>query len=994
MRVHRFASICVCVVLGLMAALPLCAADNSGQPNGYALTAWTTERGLPPGDVLVMTQDLDGYLWVGTTSGLARFDGLQFSLWGTHGEPALPVRSVPALIGAHDGSLWIGFGNPGGVSRFRNGQIVHYSEQDGLPRGAIAALIEDRHGTVWAGGAGGLSRFADDRWEPMVGVAGLPAAEISTLYEDQRGVLWVGGAAGVYRRETTTFELVDSSAAYPRSLGEDGAGTMWVTDLHRIVRKVRAANAPPLPPDVRLPAAGWRLLHDRDGSLWVASWASGLLRIRKPAGGVAPVVERFAYESKIGGSPRSLFEDMDGNIWVGMRGGGLLRVSESVLQNDIPLDGLTTDGVRALSSAGDGSVWVATEHNLHHFSGSARKVYSLSQTIALHTDQTGTVWAATTQDVVRVVGDRVQTVGLPQGLRFDSIASITTDPAGGLWLCHVNQQGLMRWSGGRLSRFEDVPDVFAKPCGYTYTDRRGRVWVGFIAGGVGVYEDGHFRMHDEKSGLVPGRVVAISEDRKGSVWVSSVAGLSRFQNGRFTTLTTVNGPFAGVVPTLVEDNDGYIWMGVNAGAGLMRLNPAEIDKVATNRSHEVEYRLYDASDGLPGDFQWTSRPAAVRAGDGRIWLATRAGASVIDPRQLPRIHRPAPPRIDRVVVDGRAIPSIGNIELPARTSNLQVDYGTLSLSAATKLRYRYMLEGVNPEWVDAGARRQATFANVPPGRYRLRVSATNDGLWTEARFWDFSIAPPFYKTNRFYALCLISLLLALGSTWWLRLRAVQHQFALVIAERARVSREIHDTLLQSLSAIGLELETIASQLDPSQQFPRDSLRRLRQDVRRSVREARESIMELRSTRVERRDLAEALRDLAARTKSTEGVQLAVAVEVSGQPRRCSAETEDELLRIGQEAVSNAVRHGRATKIEVALDYGEDALSLRVSDDGAGFVPAGFPAGTGAHLGLMNMKERAEKIGGHVRISSQPGHGTAVLAVAPLSSPSAAERSPA
>ena len=205
-----------------------------------------------------------------------------------------------------------------------------------------------------------------------------------------------------------------------------------------------------------------------------------------------------------------------------------------------------------------------------------------------------------------------------------------------------------------------------------------------------------------------------------------------------------------------------------------------------------------------------------------------------------------------------------------------------------------------------------------------------------------------------------------------------------------MSREIHDTLLQSLGAIGLELETIASQLDPSQYVPRDALRRLRKDVRRSVREARESIMELRSTRLERRDLAEALRDLAAKTKSAEGVQLAVAV--SGQPRRCSADTEEQLLRIGQEAVSNAVRHGRATRIEVALDYGEDDLSLRVSDDGAGFVPAGYPIETGAHLGLMNMKERAEKIGGHVHISSQPGQGTAVLAVAPLSSPAGAERS--
>jgi signal transduction histidine kinase/ligand-binding sensor domain-containing protein len=989
MRAHRIAL--AVLVSGILPGVPLLrAADGPSQPNGYALTAWTTERGLPPGDVLDITQDLDGYLWIGSTGGLARFDGLQFASWGAHGEPPLPMRSVPALTGSHDGSLWIGFGAPGGVSRFRNGQIAQYSERDGLPPGAIVALMEDRHGTIWAGGAGGLSRFVDDRWEPMGGVSGLPAAEVTSLFEDQHGTLWVGGAAGVYRRESTTFELVDASATYPRSLAEDETGAIWVTDLLRIVRKVRTANAPHLPPDVRLPAAGMALLHDRGGSLWVASWASGLFRIRKSATGSDPVVERFAYEGKLGGSPRSLFEDHDGNIWIGMRGGGLLRVSESVLQNDIPLDGLTTDGVRALSSAEDGSVWVATEHNLHRFSGRDRKVYNVPQTLALHTDKSGALWAATTQGITRVVGDRLLPLALPQGTRWDRIASITTDASGAVWLCHVDQ-GLLRWSGGRLSRLDDQPAVFGKPCGFTFTDRRDRVWVGFNAGGVAVCEGGRFRTYDEKGGLVPGRVVAIYEDRKGSMWVSAAAGLSRFQNGRFTTLTPGNGPFNAVVPTLVEDNDGYMWIGINGGSGLIRLNPAELDKVAASPTHNVEYRMYDVSDGLPGDLQWPSRPAAVRAGDGRLWLATRAGASVIDPQRLPRNLRPAPPRVDRIVVDGRTLPSVGSVELPSGTSTLQVDYGSLSLSAASKLRYRYMLEGVNQEWVDAGPRRQATFTNVPAGRHRLRISATNDGLWTEARVWDFSIAPPFYKTNRFYALSAVGLLLALGAAWRLRLGAVQRRFSLVIAERARVSREIHDTLLQSLGAIGLEVETIATQLDPSQHVARDALRRLRQDVRRSVREARESIMELRSTRLERRDLAEALRDLAARTKSTEGAELAVAVEVSGQPRRCSPETEEQLLRIGQEAVSNAVRHGRPTKIEVALDYGEDALSLRVSDDGAGFVPAGLPAGTGAHLGLMNMKERAAKIGGHVRILSQPGQGTAVLAVAPLSFPSTAER---
>ena len=442
----------------------------------------------------------------------------------------------------------------------------------------------------------------------------------------------MGAAAGVYRRESSAFELIDSSSTYSRSLAEDETGAIWATDLHQVVKKVRTGDAPHFPADVRLPAAGWRLLHDRNGSLWVSSWASGLLRIRQP--GSHPVVDRFSYESKIGGSPRALFEDMDGNIWVGMRGGGLLRISGSVVKNDIPLDGLTTDGVRALSAAADGGVWVATEHNLHRFVGGTRKVYSLPQTLALRTDKTGTLWAATTQGVVRLVNDRLVPVAMPRSLRPDRVASITTDSHGALWLCLVNQ-GLWRWSEGQVSRFDNVPEVFAKPCTFTYTDRRDRVWVGFNAGGVGVYEDGRFRIYDEKSGIVGGRTAAIYEDRKGAIWVSAAGGLSRLQNGRFTTLTAENAPFSSIVPTLVEDNDGFMWLGVNAGSGLIRFNPSELDKVAANHAYEIEYRLYDVSDGLPGDLQWPSRPAAVRAGDGRLWLATRAGVSVIDPVQLP-----------------------------------------------------------------------------------------------------------------------------------------------------------------------------------------------------------------------------------------------------------------------------------------------------------------------------------------------------------------------
>jgi len=746
-RAIAFTRVVLVLLVVIGSSLRAFAADAAEPPTSYTLTAWTTEKGLPPGDVLAMTQDLDGYLWIGTTGGLVRFDGFQFASWGAHGEPALPAKSVPALIGSHDGSLWIGFGNAGGVSRFRDGRLVNYSERDGLPRGAIAALVEDRHGTIWAGGSGGLSRFVDDRWELVGPAAGLPGDDVFSLYEDRNGTLWVGAAGGVYRGQSSEFELIDDTSKYAWGLAEDDAGAMWVTDLHRIVKKVKALDAPHLPAAVRVPSAGWRLLHDRHGSLWVASWGSGLLRIRNH-GAAQSVVERFSYENKIAGSPRSLFEDQDGNIWVGMRGGGLLRISEAVVRNDIPLDGLTPDGVRALSASGDGSVWVATEHNLHRFSARARKVFSLPQTLALHTDTAGTVWAATTQGVVRVVNDRLVPLALPQGMRWDRIASITTDSAGALWLCR-NDQGLWRWDQGKFSRFDDVPEVSAKPCSFTYTDRRDRVWVGFVAGGVALYEGGQFHVYDEHAGLAGGRVAAIYEDRKGAVWISAAAGLSRVQNGRVTTVTAENGPFSSVVPSLLEDNDGYLWMGVNSGSSLVRFNPSELDKVAANRAYEIEYSVYDISDGLPGDLQWLSRPAAVRGGDGRLWFATRDGVSLIDPQLLPRGRRPAPPRVDRVTADGRLLASAPGVSLPARTSTLQVDYGALSLSAASKLRFRYMLEGQNSAWVDAGSRRQAVFTAIQPGHYRFRVSATNDGRWTEAAAWDFSVAPPFYRTNRF-----------------------------------------------------------------------------------------------------------------------------------------------------------------------------------------------------------------------------------------------------
>ena len=265
--------------------------------------------------------------------------------------------------------------------------------------------------------------------------------------------------------------------------------------------------------------------------------------------------------------------------------------------------------------------------------------------------------------------------------------------------------------------------------------------------------------------------------------------------------------------------------------------------------------------------------------------------------------------------------------MPSGTSTLRIEYGTVSLSSAAKLRFRYMLEGVDDEWVYAGSGREATYAGVPSGSYNFRVSTTANGEWTEAARWEFSVAPPFYRTPGFITLFLLGIGLMLTAAWWLRLRAVRSQYALVFAERARVSREIHDTLLQSLAAIGVELETIATELDPTQSPAREGLRRLRRQVGHCLREARESILELRHNSMKPRALVDSLRELAENTTKSKGIR--VEFSTTGRPRSSSADTDMQLLRIAQESVNNAVRHGQASLVRINLSFEDDRAVLTV-----------------------------------------------------------------
>jgi ligand-binding sensor domain-containing protein/signal transduction histidine kinase len=962
-------------------AAQLSALDSTEPTTGYAVTLWNVRDGLRSSDIRAIAEDRDGYLWLGTRDGLIRFDGFQF-VSASDEDPHIRGAVVDALVGSRDGSLWAGFADVEGVSRIRNGQVTDYVAKDGLPEGMITVLIEDRDGTVWAGGSGGLSAFQGAAWQRVDVADGLPAASVFSLFQDRAGTLWAGTSAGVFRglNGDRAFQLYDGSSKFVQSFAQDSMGALWITESRTIVRQLdTTAHRDPLR-TVQLPGMARGIICDQFGTLWVAGLGEGLFRITQSAGVNRPVVELFHREPTMAVAARSLFEDRDKNLWVGMRGGGLLRLSKSTIKTDLPLQGFTNDGVRAVASTPDRSVWVATGHRLNQFAGNQSRAFAVEDTIVLHTDRTGLLWTVTPQAVGQFVNGRVVPIAMPSGLHLDRTISLTTDTSGAVWLCNFDD-GVMRWERGALRRFNELTGS-RRRCSYLFTDARNRVWVGFTSGGAAVYDKGRFQLYEQRDGLATGSVAAIYQDHLESIWIVTVDGLTRIRDKQLVTVDGRQGLQGQIVPTFVEDANGDLWLGTESGSKLVRFAAAEIDKVAANPSHQLEYETYDESDGLLGPLPRVGRPGAIRAPDGTLWVFSGGRVAVINPNKM-HVRQNAPvAHLERVTIDGKPVLASTDLVMPAGARMLQIEYGAISLSSASKLRFRYRLDGFSDGWVNAGPRRQISFTNLRPRSYRFHVAVTTDGVWPRSdASVGFTVLPPFYRTVWFYGLGILVAATVSWMLWWLRVRAIRNEFALVAAERARLSREIHDTLLQSLGALILQLEFVSRHLDPSQTKAREAMQRLRKHVVNCVRDARRSVWELRSPRLEQRNLAEAIEEMAQETMVA--LPVLIKVNVTGRVRQSRPDFEQHLLRIAQEAISNAVQHGQADEVLVELNYQGKALSMNVSDNGRGFQAEDTTAKTGDHWGLLNMRERVARMGGQLSVTSVIGQGTVVTAVSPL-----------
>ncbi|HQZ37561.1 MAG TPA: two-component regulator propeller domain-containing protein [Vicinamibacterales bacterium] len=956
-------------------AIPALATEDVSLAD-YVLTSWTTKDGLPSDVIWSVTQDRDGYLWLGTNGGLVRFDGVRFATVESAFGTALPHAPVRSVYAGPDGTLWLGFSEMGGVSRIAGQHATNYGEADGLPRAMVTAIVQDPRGRVWAGTTRGLFQLTRERWRAIGPAEGLPEVRIDSLYVDRSGSLLVGTSVGVYSQppDGRSFRVVDEMndvASTFRGFGEDAAGALWVTDPLVAFRRLGEAM-----PAVRTPERGRgnRLIFDRERYLWVATMDEGLWRIRLDAAGQRGAVEKI----RMSGA-RTLFEDHDGNIWTGA-GDGLIRLRKPRV-TPVTHQGL----VEAVASTGDGIVWAATADGVLPFRHNMRdeKIQPLlrpgARVRAMRTDAKGTLWLITDAGLLQLRDGRSQWFRISNGLpRLNGVSAIA--PAGDdtLWISD-RAHGLFHWDPRRPDTMEPVPQLAHVGLSSIFTDRQGRLWFASVDGRLGMIHGNSVRFFGPQEGLSSGPHLTVFEDSRHVIWIGSFSGLSWFDGERFARFPQMRG-FRGGVSSILEDTDHDLWLAT--ASGIVCARRTDLDAALADPSHMVNMSLFDAADGLAGMPISFGGPSALLAGDGRLWFVTGRGLTSLNPRLLKQPRRPAQVRIESVLADEQPLASSAGMTLPARTSRLQIDYSVLDLSRPMGIRFKYRLEGFDADWIDAGTRRQALYSHLPPRSYRFHiVASTMDGSWSDtSTTWAFSIRPAFYQTYWFAAVCAVAIAFGTWSAWQLRVRRIRRQFALLIGERVRLSRELHDTLLQSLVGVALQFDAVSSRLEPAAPA-RQQLIRMRKQVEEDIREARQSIWNLRTPRLEKRDLATALRESAERAAA--GMPVGLEFSLHGVPDAPSPTTDEQLLRICHEAVRNAVRHARANVIKVELRCDPDATVLRVADDGQGFDPARMDAsGIGGHYGLVSMRERAEQVGGAFTLTTAAHAGTIIEARVP------------
>jgi signal transduction histidine kinase/ligand-binding sensor domain-containing protein len=966
---------------------------------------WTTRDGAPS-VIVALAQSADGFLWIGSSTGLYRFDGVRFERFEPPAGQTMLSAGIQTLSATPDGSLLIGY-NAGGISVLTGGRLTHHRVSDGVPSGSVMGLTRDAVGAVWVGTSFGLGRQVNGKWERIGAKHGYPGGVTAHLLIDRRETLWAAETTGVFvlRRGADKFvrwaPTLDGPGGRTGHIQEAPDGTIWgQSPWLGLVRLTDATGQSPVVgwssrPDTK---GFYYAMIDRHADAWLYARDEGVPFIRIPLGSVAAELRLAAPSqaltaaqaaSSSGKTTMAMLEDREGTIWAGTDGG--LDQFRATRMTRVEWPGPLL--MPALAAGDDGVVWMGSSSDaLTEIRDPVIQHPGVPKGVSCaYRDPEGGVWFGGLDGLWRQRANRLERVDLPAELGVNSCQALALDRAGVLWMSlgGPSARGVFRLRRGAWERFE--PPTGAAP-GFPLvitSDVAGRTWLGYNDDRLVLITADASQVFTPADGLHVGHVKAIHV-RGPHVWIGGESGVMLLIGGRFQRLVPAEGTVDRVTG-IVETAAGDLW--VNGADGVTRVPVSEIRRAAQQVDYRVRVERFDFRDGIDGaPHPLRPLPSIIEGTDGRLWFSSFAGVTWLDP-QHPRRNTVRPDvHIHSLEANGQRYSQAVRVDLSPGTRALTIAYTATSLAVPERVRFRYQLVGSDTAWQDAGTRREAFYTNLDPGAYRFRVIAANDdGVWNEqGAALDIVIPATFTQSNAFLALCVLATAgtILLLAAWRQRRVAagIRARFDAALTERTRIAQELHDTLLQSFTGIALQLHGALRLLGTRPAEAELMLRDAVATADASVREARHLVSDMRAPELEAADLRDALAAVgreAIKRRPAGTEPIAFEIVVRGDRRRLPHRIEVTALRIGREAILNAVRHATAHTLEVALDFESDVLRMRVRDDGRGVTPSVMAsAGSDGHWGIVGMLERAASVGGTIDLAPAPGGGTLVSVTLP------------
>ena len=968
----------------LLAALTILLWAGQRAHAQYGFEVWTVDNGLPENEVRGISQTPDGYLWIATLNGLVRFDGVHLTVFDRN-TPGVSSNQFGALLQDRSGDLWFD-SVTNGLERYHKGSFRTYGAQDGIPGDLINGLARDDDGNLWVLSAGRILRWeeATDRFVDIAPES--PSGFYRPLRWELTG-FWM--RQGDHVHCFTKGRFVDYTL--PRELAAD---TIWGSAL------------------------------DQDGSIWVESTNGKQARITSknvsqmvaPNSAARTTVVRIGDKSwKMLVGPRlartfefissgqinsitlsQFYEDRQGDLWIGTQDGGMYRLQRQSVQTYTKEQGLIDRDAYAVYQDRSGAVWIGAWHSgLSRFADGKFTSYTVADGLpnklitAIFEDRKGQLWVASHGGLSIFDHGRFRKPAGPVLPDEAVVQAIGEDRQGTLWF--GTRQGLARYQNGVTQLLTMKDGVASQDIHAIIESSSGDLWVGGY-GGLTRIHNGQFTRWTEKDGLPSNNIWSLYEDSDGVLWIGTYDnGLARFQNGSFTRYSVKDGLFDNSIFRILEDSNGYFW--ISCDRGIYRVRKRDVNAFASGELKSVTSAAYGKIDGmLTLQCNGGLWPSGTRTNDGRLWFPTQNGVAVINPKSITHDDVPPPVVIESSLVDNVPEPVSGLLRIPPGKANLEINYTALSFVNAAQTRFKYRLEGLDSDWVDANARRIAYYSHLPPGRYVFHVIAANsDGVWNkEGRTLAITVLAPFYQTWWFEMLILLAIGALAAVAWRYRVsqlkqvQAVQQAFSMQLiasqeAERKRIAAEMHDSLGQRLIVIkNLALFALRSKKNSAaDDSDTQTIEEISDEASSAIEETREISYNLRPFQLDRLGLTKAIEAMIRTTAAASGIHF--ASELDNIDDLFPEDMRINFYRIVQESLGNIMKHAQATEVSVRVKRSQQLVTMTIEDNGRGFrSDARTPEMSHSGFGLTGMAERARLLGGEIKVRSTPGRGTTVI----------------